>query len=709
AGGTRVRASGAVAEGSARVDQLVLTQAGAERLNLMAPVRVQWAPSLSVGEFRLKGPEGEISAQLTWGEAGEMKLAVKNFDSAWLRELWRLPGPDWSVASLAVEGEWNRGPLVFTAEGAGVVQLKDGRRAELALSAAGNEEGVRLETLSASMEQRLVARATGKLPLTIYPGQPRLLRIDETSELSVEASTEPNAFFWEQLGSVAGLVIDDPVLRIKLGGTAREPLGEATVRIARMVPDGKGRLRSLPDIVDVDVRVTADRSGVKLETFTLKAAGQLVHASGRLPVKQWTALLKDPFTLLKAEGEARIEIPDAQVAALARYAPAYLAPTGTLQVDVELKHGGQLQGIVRLKDAASRPLGPLGTLQSIGAEIVLDGRTVELKEVRAVTGGQPVTLSGKVNLPEGKEPRFDLVLRGEKLPFVRQAGLLMRGDVDLRIVTGEDEITRITGATRFRNSFFLMDVRALLPSGGARNAPGRRPPYFAVEVPPFNEWQLDVSVEGDRFLRLRTPVFNGLASTHVRLHGTLGDPRATGEAVINEGKVLLPFATFVVRQGWVRLTETNPFEPQISLIGTGRRYGYDLRMEIRGTADKPQLTFSSTPALESEQVLLMVMAGETPQNEVSYTGRERAARLGAYLGQSLLKQLGGDPEATERLSVSTGERVSRQGRETYDIEYALNPRWAVVGEYDEFDEYNLGLKWRVLSEKKTEEEKNAPK
>jgi translocation and assembly module TamB len=70
----------------------------------------------------------------------------------------------------------------------------------------------------------------------------------------------------------------------------------------------------------------------------------------------------------------------------------------------------------------------------------------------------------------------------------------------------------------------------------------------------------------------------------------------------------------------------------------------------------------------------------------------------------LLGQLGGDPTAEERLSVSVGERISRQGRETYDIEYELSPRWSLVGEYDEFDEYNVGVKWRVFSEKQKPEE-----
>jgi translocation and assembly module TamB len=137
----------------------------------------------------------------------------------------------------------------------------------------------------------------------------------------------------------------------------------------------------------------------------------------------------------------------------------------------------------------------------------------------------------------------------------------------------------------------------------------------------------------------------------------------------------------------------------VSLIGIGRSFGYDLRMELSGTVEKPVLTFFSTPSLESEQILLMVMAGETPQNEITYTAGERVARLGTYLGQSLLWQFGANPESADKLSVKVGERVSRHGRETYGLEYELTPRWSVIGEYDEFDEYNLGVKWKVYTSK----------
>ena len=702
AGGTQVRLEGGADARSALVKELVLAQDGEERLRLARPTRIEWAPALKIEPVEFTGKDSRLAGRIDWVERGGLEVNVKNFESAWLRDLIDFPAPEWTLANLDVKGAWERGPLVFTATGAATVRLAEGRQAELALSARGDEAGVVLETLNANMQERPVVRVTGKLPVVFWPWSDRRMRVDEDAPLAFDAVTESHAVFWDQLAQVTGLVLTSPEVNLKFAGTIRKPAGEGTVRVAKIAPGGAAWARSLPEITDLQARVTGNRGGGELETFTAKISGQTVRASGRLPVKDWAALVKEPLAFAAADGEARIEIPDADVAALARYAPSYLSPTGKLNVDVTLKPGGKLYGTIRLTDAATRPLGPLGILQSIGAEIELDGRTVIFKDVHAKAGGQPVVLTGKASLSEDRVPRLDLALKGDNLPFVRQAGLLVRGDLDLRIKTGEDEVTRITGGTRLRDSLFLMDVRALLPSGGPRNAPGRRPPYFSVDVPPFNAWTLDVTVAGDRFLRLRTPVFNGVASANFRLGGTLGDPRVTGEAIVNQGQVLLPFATFLVRQGRVRITAQDPFEPRIALTGTSRRYGYDLRMEISGTTDKPELTFTSTPSLESEQVLLMVMAGETPQNEISYTGRERAARLGAYLGQSLLGQLGADQAAADKLTINVGERISRQGRETYDVEYEVDRRWSLVGEYDEFDEYNLGVKWRIFGHKPAE-------
>ena len=49
------------------------------------------------------------------------------------------------------------------------------------------------------------------------------------------------------------------------------------------------------------------------------------------------------------------------------------------------------------------------------------------------------------------------------------------------------------------------------------------------------------------------------------------------------------------------------------------------------------------------------------------------------------------------MTIRSGEEVTLQGRPTYEVEYKLSKDWSIVGEYDRFNQYNAGLKWRIYS------------
>jgi translocation and assembly module TamB len=132
-------------------------------------------------------------------------------------------------------------------------------------------------------------------------------------------------------------------------------------------------------------------------------------------------------------------------------------------------------------------------------------------------------------------------------------------------------------------------------------------------------------------------------------------------------------------------------------------------MEIDGTASQPNVVFTSSPPLDSEQVLLMVMTGTAPTNDISKNSTQRVANIGFFLSQSLLGSLGSEAADADRLSFASGEKISRQGKETYDIEYKLSDRWTLTGEYNEFDEYNAGVKWRAFRGKSSDENEDAKK
>lgn len=676
------------------------------QLVLVQPVRVTWQPALSISPLRLQGPSASLAGELTWGTAGKIALDVHEFKSSWVDVFVPLRGPTWTIQSLAFTGKWQQGPMNYTTAGGAVADIGNGRVGTINVAAHGGGDGLRIDALHVVENGHDVINATGRLPVTIAPAAKSMVVLDQAGPVELSASTVSNAAFWRELADTTGIELRDPEVKTELSGTWTHPRGTVVFRATRVAMDPKRFARPVPTIEDIDAALTGEIDRVRLERFTFKVEGQLVRASGELPAPRrgWEELAHDPMTFLREGATLRIEVPDAQVAMFSRFLPAALAPMGRLQADLHYDHGA-LGGFLRLRDAASRPLGPLGVLQGVSADVLFSGHRIDLQRVVATAGGEPITLSGSVELPtagwltvQGGEPKYDIAVRGKNLPFVRQAGLLVRGDLDLKLQSPAMGAPRISGQVKLRDSLFLADVRSFLPHGGGAS-PDRRPPYFSVNTPPLNTWGLDIDVLGTRFMRLKTPVFSGIASTHFHLGGTLGEPRAIGDATIDEGSVLMPFATFTVAQGVVRLSEEDPTEPTIFLRGTGQHFGYDLTLEVTGKASSPNITFRSSPALDPDQVLLMVMTGAAPTNEVNTSVSHRALQIGAFFGQNLLGGIMGGSASPDRLSIASGEKVSEQGNETYDIEYKLNDRWTLTGEYDEFDEYNVGFKWRIAPKK----------
>jgi translocation and assembly module TamB len=145
------------------------------------------------------------------------------------------------------------------------------------------------------------------------------------------------------------------------------------------------------------------------------------------------------------------------------------------------------------------------------------------------------------------------------------------------------------------------------------------------------------------------------------------------------------------------LGSQDPYHPKLEVSAASKQYGYDIRMEVTGSADAPVIQFSSTPPLSSEQILLMVTAGQLPQGTFSLTSQQRAETVAMFFGRDLLSKLGIGDQNEARLTVRSGEEISDQGRPTYHVEYKLSDRWYLVGEYDRFGDFNAGFKWRIFS------------
>jgi len=181
-----------------------------------------------------------------------------------------------------------------------------------------------------------------------------------------------------------------------------------------------------------------------------------------------------------------------------------------------------------------------------------------------------------------------------------------------------------------------------------------------------------------------------------RLHGTLREPIATGEARMSSGSVEFPFGRLSVKQARAWLTREQPFSPQIYMTAASKRFGYDVTLEVTGTANEPLLHFSSVPSLTSEKIFLMLTAGELPRDEITFSTEQKAQRFAIFAGSQFLTSLGFGGGA-DRLTIRSGEEISESGSTTYDVEYKLTDRWSLVGQYDRFNEFNVSVKRRIFS------------
>lgn len=694
-GSAALQIAGLVDERRAEVRALTLTRGGRDYLRLVAPAEVSWRPQWKISGVRLEGDDSSLAVDATLGEAPALFIAAQRLDSDWLADWWEGPMPASRVNALTVRGDVRAGVLGFAAEIDAAAEW-EGAWIHARLAADGGKDGARITQLELADERGLMAYADGRVPLRLdWTGAPRV-RWDDDAPLEFEASVAPDSPLWPALAEKAGLALDGASLVASVSGTLRRPRGLVRAEVARISrAGGRGDPARAAEITDLSAVLQAGRDGVRLESLTANVAGQPVRALGRLPMDDdaWTTLAREPrrFDWRAASAELtaeRIELP-----ALARAFPALPLTAGVLDAAVQLAEG-ELTGRAHLSGGETRPLPGLGRMLGVEADLALQGRRVEVRNFAAELGGEPVRLTGTAALDAHDRPQLDLRLEGRNVPLVRRPGLLVRTDLDLRARTPERGPTRLSGTVALRDALVMADLAAIIPGGPRGTA--RHPPYFAVAAEPFSRWPLDIRLGGARAVRVRTTVFSGVATPQFHLTGTLGDPRAVGQLAIDEGRVIFPFASFAVQQGAVRLTEADPTQPQLAVHAISKRLGYELRLEAAGSVASPTLAFSSNPPLESADILLLVTTGQPPAEETAGpTGTQRLTRLGTFLGRGIFQNLGG---GEERLEITSGEQMSREGRETYRVEYKLREKLSLTGEYDEYDSYNAGVKYRLYTQ-----------
>ncbi|GHC11662.1 translocation/assembly module TamB domain-containing protein [Cerasicoccus arenae] len=676
-------------------------------LDLKAPftILLKESGAVSISPMAFTSEAGgllSLTADVDYPQKGELDFQAKDLSAVWLDLVLDEPLPFGVKLDMAeIKASWNDGPLTAVLQLDAGLYPPDQPEVEILADATLGEDRLNLTAARILQGDFKLLEAQGELPLTITPAGEELWALDASAAVDFHLYAAPDdSPIWNLLESTLEMDFIRPIMDFRVEGDMKAPTGRLDLEFDALESLGEVE-RKLPSVKKAEFVVELTPKQISLPTGVVFIAGQKLQIKATAPMTRatWRALIDDNEPPDWKTADVGLDFTDVPLVAFADWLPDVLRSDGDISLRATLKPGENLRGSLDIDGVKTRPLAQLGSVNDINADFRLDGKTLHVQQAEARVGGAPLNVTGIVVLDDEWQPRFDLRLQGENVPLARSPGLILRGSPNITLITDTEGVTTLGGVLVLNESFFTMDIASFQQGGGGGAAQGgspARPPFFSIDEQPLADWRLHLDLEGDRFLRVRIPAFEGVVSADFSLRGALRDPFMFGAAELQRGIVMFPFATLRLDQGSVSISQNEPEIPKLNIVASGRAYGYDLQMRVTGTASDPVVSFTSTPSLEQSDIILMVTSGQIPQHDRST--ESRLSGIGMYIGRSFLVDLGLIDPLDETLTVNVGEDVTTSGKDTINIRYKVNDSWNVVGAYDKYDAYYLDFEWTIYED-----------
>lgn len=699
------------------LEQLRLERNG-QGLVLAEPVRAELGDGRwSLAPLRLEGEAGEIelSGQGSSGTGDDGSAQTLDFelDVSRLRpELLIEPGapglPHFQQADLEARGTLVDGRLEFHSTGkvSGLAHARLSQAVDLEWRVEQRADRLRIESLEVLGGARLGLSAEGTLPLALLPTfalPPGPLELRAELHLPLEVIEERHT------GSVS--------LAAQLAGEWRALSGSIVLdgRDLRLPPEwhpAELPAGSLSGSLSLADDLSWDALGLRF--------GELIDArsSGRLDAtNDVSAWLEDPATQLEsAELEARLDLGELDLERLAPVLAGYDEAARVLRAG---RVSGQLvvrgsplaprfDGSLVVDGGRVRLGGGLPTIEALAARLELKDSRLAVERLSGNLGASPFELTGTADLG-GASPQLDLALSGEDLLLFRDRSAKVRANTDLSIrgpleellVAGRIELTRGS----YRPDTRFLNLRRARPTSGVRGFQ-----LFSMREPPLRDARFDIQLGSREAFEIRSTLVRGSMRPRLHLGGDGGVPVLTGEVFLDRSLLELPATRLELTGGTVRFEAENPFVPQVDIVGQTRMLGYDVRANISGDYDTPEVVFTSTPPLSQEDLFLLVLTGKLPTDPEQTDALATANTVAVYLARDTLSRWLADDgpidEDTllERLDFAFGQDVSKNGTETVDVAYRLTDKQGLApeernfrhlyltAERDKYEDYNYGLR-----------------
>lgn len=239
----------------------------------------------------------------------------------------------------------------------------------------------------------------------------------------------------------------------------------------------------------------------------------------------------------------------------------------------------------------------------------------------------------------GGSGSFDLSGLGERGPGIdlrlaaRSARLLARADM-AATVTGPLLVRSdgVQGLIAGRLAIEKAEWRLGRASGieelpNIRTREINRPADIAAPRAASAPWRFLIDARGDSRVAVSGLGLDSEWGADIRLRGTTAAPAISGRADLVRGGYEFAGKRFELTRGRINFDGNSPPDPRLDIAAELQESGLTARVTVRGTSLRPEIDFTSTPALPQEELLARLLFGSS----ITDISAPEALQLGAAI------------------------------------------------------------------------------
>lgn len=379
----------------------------------------------------------------------------------------------------------------------------------------------------------------------------------------------------------------------------------------------------------------------------------------------------------------------------------------------------QVAGVIR--GTGGRVEAPL--LGAVASEVSLDARftasKLELTRFAGKSGQGSITGAGSIDLSYERSFPMDIRMVATNAAILGRDDVSATGSGNIRVATDEYGGV-VSGTLNLSRADYrvgrtaVADVPVLQVTEKNTRVLGRRTLQYVAPT----RWLYNLNLKAARGLMVTGMGIKSEWQADVRLRGGATSPELFGRVQLVRGDYDFAGKRFQLTRGDIRFIGGYPPDPVINVTAENSASGFTAYLTVEGTAQKPQIKFSSVPALPEDEVLSRVLFGSrvtdlSAPEAIQLAGALTSLRGGGFnpigavgkgLGIDRLRILPADVVTGRRTTVAAGQYVGRNvyvelatdaaGYNATSIEIGLTRTLSVLSQVATLGGTSASVRWK---------------